>query len=76
MAIAVGQTYRKLGVLMNGRVLQMAVSVDLVGAGPEETRKLVGEAARLAAGGIFMLNDTTPPAPCRQRVACAGANRI
>jgi AAA lid domain/ATPase family associated with various cellular activities (AAA) len=55
-AIAVGQTYRKLGVLTNGHVLQMA-AVDLVGAGPEETGKLVGEAARVAAGGILMIND-------------------
>jgi len=55
-AIAVGQTYGKLGVLSNGRVLQTAAA-DLVGAGPEETGKLVGQAARLAAGGILMIND-------------------
>jgi hypothetical protein len=55
-AIAVGQTYRKLGVLSNGRVLQMGAA-DLVGAGPEETGKLAGEAARVATGGILMIND-------------------
>jgi AAA lid domain/ATPase family associated with various cellular activities (AAA) len=55
-AIAVGQTYRKLGVLSDGRVLQVAAA-DLAGAGPEETGKLMGEAARLAAGGILMIND-------------------
>jgi hypothetical protein len=46
-AVALGQAYRKLGVLSDGRVLQVA-SADLVGAGPEETGKLVGEAARPA----------------------------
>jgi hypothetical protein len=55
-AIAVGQAYRKLGVLANGRVLQVAAA-DLAGAGPEETGKLVGNAARLAVGGILMIND-------------------
>jgi hypothetical protein len=55
-AVAVGQAYRKLGVLSDGRVLQVAAA-DLVGAGPEETGKLVGEAARSAAGGIVMIND-------------------
>jgi hypothetical protein len=55
-AIAVEQTYRKLGVLSDGRVLQVAAA-DLAGAGPEETGKLMGEAARLAAGGILMIND-------------------
>lgn len=55
-AIAVGQTYRKLGVLSNGRVLQVTAA-DLVGAGPEETGKLVGKAAKLASGGILMINE-------------------
>ena len=55
-AIAVGQAYRKLGVLSDGRVLQMAAA-DLAGAGSEETGKLMGEAARVAAGGILMIND-------------------
>jgi hypothetical protein len=55
-AIAVGQDYRKLGVLSGGRVLQVAAA-DLAGGGPEETGKLVGEAARMAAGGILMVND-------------------
>jgi transcriptional regulator with XRE-family HTH domain len=55
-AMAVGQAYRKLGVLSDGRVQQRAAA-DLVGAGPEETGKLVAEAARLANGGILMVND-------------------
>jgi hypothetical protein len=55
-AVAVGQAYRKLGVLSSGRVLQVAAA-DLVGAGPEETGKLVGKAAKLATGGILMIND-------------------
>ena len=54
-AIAAGQTYRRLGVLSNGRVLQMAAA-DLVGAGPEDTGKLVSEAAKVAVGGILMIN--------------------
>ena len=53
---AVGQAYRKLGVLSNGRVLEMAAA-ELSGAGPEETGKLAGEAARLAHGGILMVSD-------------------
>ena len=55
-AVAVGQAYRKLGVLSDGRVLQVAAA-DLVGAGPDETGKLVGEAARHACGGVLMIND-------------------
>jgi hypothetical protein len=55
-ALAVGQTYQKLGVLSNGRVLQLAAA-DLAGTGPEETGKLVAEAFRLATGGILMIND-------------------
>jgi ATPase family associated with various cellular activities (AAA) len=55
-AAAVGQAYRKLGVLSNGRVLEMAAA-ELSGAGPEETGKLMGEAARLAGGGILMVSD-------------------
>lgn len=55
-AMAVGQAYRTLGVLSDGRVQQTAAA-DLVGAGPEETGKLVAEAARLANGGILMVND-------------------
>ena len=55
-AIALGRTYKKLGVLSNGRVLQIAAA-DLAGAGPEETGKLVGEAFRQATGGILMIND-------------------
>jgi hypothetical protein len=50
-AIAVGQAYRKLGVLSSGRVLQVTAA-DLAGAGPEETGKLVGKAARLATGDL------------------------
>jgi hypothetical protein len=37
-------------------VLQVAAA-DLVRGGPEETGKLVGGAAELAAGGILMVND-------------------
>jgi hypothetical protein len=55
-AIALGQTYKKLGVLSNGHVQQIAAA-DLAGAGPEETGKLVGEAFRQATGGILMIND-------------------
>jgi transcriptional regulator with XRE-family HTH domain len=55
-AVAVGQAYRKLGVLSDGRVQQTAAA-DLVGAGPEETGKLVAEAARVASGGILLVND-------------------
>lgn len=54
-AAAVGQAYRELGVLSDGRVQQTAAA-DLAGAGPEETGKLVAEAARLANGGILMVN--------------------
>jgi stage V sporulation protein K len=54
-AMAVGQAYRELGVLSDGRVHQ-AAAADLAGAGPEETGKLVAEAARLANGGILMVN--------------------
>jgi len=54
-AAAVGESYRKLGVLSSGRVQQMAAG-DLAGSGPEETGKLVGEAFRLAAGGILLVN--------------------
>lgn len=54
-AAAVGESYRKLGVLSSGRVQQMSAG-DLVGSGPEETGKLVGEAFRLAAGGILLVN--------------------
>ena len=55
-AIALGQTYRKLGVLSSGRVQQLAAA-DLAGSGPEETGKLAGEAFRLATGGILMVSD-------------------
>lgn len=55
-AITVGQTYRKLGILSGGHLLQVAAA-DLMGAGPEETGKLMGEAARLAGGGILMISD-------------------
>jgi hypothetical protein len=55
-AMALGQTYKKLGVLSGGRVQQIAAA-DLAGSGPEETGKLVGEAFRQAVGGILMIND-------------------
>lgn len=54
-AAAVGESYRKLGVLSNGRVQQIAAG-DLAGSGPEETGKLATEAFRLAAGGILLVN--------------------
>jgi len=31
-------------------------AADLVGAGPEDTGKLVSEAAKVAVGGILMIN--------------------
>jgi SpoVK/Ycf46/Vps4 family AAA+-type ATPase len=55
-AAAVGQVYRKLGVLTTGHVIE-AAALDLVGAGPGETAKLVAEAVRPASGGILMIND-------------------
>lgn len=55
-AVALGQTYRMLGVLSSGRVQHIAAA-DLAGTGPEETGKLVSEAFRQATGGILMIND-------------------
>jgi AAA lid domain/ATPase family associated with various cellular activities (AAA) len=55
-AVALGQTYKKLGVLSSGRVQQIAAA-DLAGTGPDETGKLVGEAFQQATGGILMIND-------------------
>jgi hypothetical protein len=55
-AAAVGQAYKKLGVLSHGRVLQLAAA-DLAGDRPGETGKLAAEAFRQAAGGILMIND-------------------
>jgi hypothetical protein len=54
-AIAVGQDYRRLGVLSTGHVIE-AAAADLVGAGPGETAKLLAEAIRPASGGILMIN--------------------
>lgn len=54
-AVAVGQDYRKLGVLATGHVIE-AAAADLVGASPAETGKLVAEAVRPASGGILMIN--------------------
>jgi hypothetical protein len=54
--MALGQAYKKLGVLTNGRLQQIAAA-DLSGMGPEETGKLVREAFRQATGGILMIND-------------------
>ena len=54
--IALGQTYKKRGMLSNGRVQQIAAA-DLAGTRPEETGKLVSEAFRQAVGGILMIND-------------------
>ena len=54
-AVAVGQAYRKLGVLSTGQVIE-AAAADLVGSSPGETGKLVAEAVRPASGGILMIN--------------------
>ena len=54
-ALAVGQVYRKLGVLATGHVIE-AAAADLVGFGPGETGKLVAEAIRPASGGVLMIN--------------------
>jgi len=55
-AAAVGQAYRKLGVLSSEHFLQVAAP-DLVGSGPEETGKLVSGAFEPASGGILMVSD-------------------
>jgi transcriptional regulator with XRE-family HTH domain len=54
-AVAVGQDYRRLGVLATGHVIE-AAAADLVGASPGETGKLLAEAVRPASGGILMIN--------------------
>ena len=54
-ALAVGQVYRRLGVLATGHVIE-AAAADLAGFGPGETGKLVAEAVRPASGGILMIN--------------------
>jgi transcriptional regulator with XRE-family HTH domain len=54
-AVAVGQDYRKLGVLTTGHVIE-AAAADLMGASPGETGKLLAEAVRPASGGILMIN--------------------
>ena len=54
-ALAVGQVYRRLGVLATGHVIE-AAAADLVGFGPGETGKLLAEAIRPASGGILMIN--------------------
>ena len=54
-AVAVGQDYRRLGVLATGHVIE-AAAADLVGASPGETGKLLSEAIRPASGGILMIN--------------------
>ena len=55
-ATAVGQSYRDLGALRTGHVIEVPAS-DLAGAGPRETGTLLGEAVRPASGGILMITD-------------------
>jgi transcriptional regulator with XRE-family HTH domain len=55
-AVAVGQAYRKLGVLATGHIIE-AAAADLVGTSAGETGKLVAEAIRPASGGILMINE-------------------
>jgi len=54
-AIAIGQAYRKLGVLANGHVVE-AAATDLAGAGPGETAALLAEAVKAANSGILLIN--------------------
>jgi transcriptional regulator with XRE-family HTH domain len=54
-AAAVGQAYRKLGVLSAGHALEVAAA-DLAGSGTRETAKLLAEAVRPALGGILVIN--------------------
>jgi len=54
-AAAVGQAYRKLGLLDTGHVLEVAAA-DLVGASSGETGTLVAEALKPATGGILLIN--------------------
>lgn len=54
-AISVGRTYRDLGVLSSGHVIEMSAA-DLVGATAAETGALVTQAIKPAGGGILMIN--------------------
>ena len=54
-AIAVGQAYRKLGVLTSGHVIE-AAAAELRGDRPGETATLLAEAIRPASGGILLIN--------------------
>lgn len=52
---AVGRTYRELGVLSSGHVIEVSAA-DLVGAAAAETGMLVTQAIKPAGGGILMIN--------------------
>jgi len=54
-AAALGQTYKSLGVLARGHVIETAAA-DLVEAGPRQTATLMAEAIRPASGGILLIN--------------------
>jgi transcriptional regulator with XRE-family HTH domain len=54
-AIAIGQAYRKLGVLANGHVVE-AAAAELAGTGPGETATLLAEAVKAANSGILLIN--------------------
>ena len=54
-AAALGQAYKRLGVLARGHVIEEAAA-DLVESGPRGTATLVSEAIRPASGGILLIN--------------------
>ena len=54
-AVAIGQAYRKLGVLTNGHVIE-AAAAELTGDRPGETATLLAEAIKPACGGILLIN--------------------
>ena len=55
-ARAVARIYTELGLLAFGHLREIAAA-DLVGTTLQETRTLMGEAARRAAGDLLMIND-------------------
>jgi hypothetical protein len=54
-AAALGQTYRQLGVLGRGHVIETAAA-DLADPRPSKTADLMTEAIRPASGGILLIN--------------------
>jgi hypothetical protein len=54
-AVAVGQAYRKLGVLTTGHVIEAAAR-ELTGDRPGETATLLAGAVKSASGGILLIN--------------------